>query len=69
LNYRGSFLPDADEIRKECQIRGVSFEVISDSDEVAILNEISSPSQNMESVILEKHLKLRFIHQRQTTLG
>jgi hypothetical protein len=45
-------LPDADEIRKECQIRGVSFEVISDGDEVAILNEISSPSQNMESVIL-----------------
>jgi hypothetical protein len=41
LNYRGVFLlPDADEIRKECQIRGVSFEVISDSDEVAILNEI-----------------------------
>jgi hypothetical protein len=39
----------------------VSFEVISDGDEVAILNEISSPSQNMESVILEKHLKLRFI--------
>jgi hypothetical protein len=34
-----------DEIRKECQIRGVSFEVISDSDEVAILNEISSPSK------------------------
>jgi hypothetical protein len=30
----GSFLlPDADEIRKECQIRGVSFEVISDGDE------------------------------------
>jgi hypothetical protein len=26
-------LPDADEIRKECQIRGVSFEVISDGDE------------------------------------
>jgi hypothetical protein len=62
---RGLFLlPDADEIRKECQIRGVSFEVISDGDEVAILNEISSPSQNMESVILEKHLKLRFIHQK-----
>jgi hypothetical protein len=62
-------LPDADEIRKECQIRGVSFEVISDGDEVAILNEISSPSQNMESVILEKHLKLRFIHQKANNLG
>ena len=43
LNYRGGsfLLPDTDEIRKECQIRGVSFEVISDSDEVAILNEIA----------------------------
>ena len=60
LNYRGGsfLLPDADEIRKECQIRGVSFEVISDGDEVAILNEISSPSQNMESVILEKAPKI-----------
>ncbi|MFV8334407.1 asparagine synthetase B [Flavobacterium sp. GSP14] len=60
LNYRGGsfLLPDTDEIRKECQIRGVSFEVISDSDEVAILNEISSPSQNMESVILEKAPKI-----------
>ncbi|NGY38529.1 asparagine synthetase B [Flavobacterium sp. XN-5] len=56
LNYRGGsfLLPDAPEIRKECQIRGVSFEVLSDSEEVQILNEIASPSQNMESVILEK---------------
>jgi hypothetical protein len=35
------FLPDAPEIRKECQIRGVSFEV-SDSEEARILDEISS---------------------------
>lgn len=60
LNYRGGsfLLPDADEIRKECQIRGVSFEVISDGDEVAMLNKIASPSQNMESVILEKAPKI-----------
>nr|WP_199002844.1 asparagine synthetase B [Flavobacterium sp. ASV13] len=60
LNYRGGsfLLPDADEIRKECKIRGVSFEVISDSEEASILNEISSPSQNMESVILEKAPKI-----------
>ena len=60
LNYRGGsfLLPDADEIRKECKIRGVSFEVISDSEQVSILNEISSPSQNMESVILEKAPKI-----------
>lgn len=60
LNYRGGsfLLPDADEIRKECKIRGVSYEVLSDSEEASILNEISSPSQNMESVILEKAPKI-----------
>lgn len=60
LNYRGGsfLLPDATEIRKECQIRGVSFEVLSDAEQIAILNEISSPSQNMESVVLEKAPKI-----------
>lgn len=60
LNYRGGsfLLPDVEEIRKECKIRGVSFEVISDSEQASILNEISSPSQNMESVILEKAPKI-----------
>jgi hypothetical protein len=60
LNYRGGsfLLPDAPEIRKECQIRGVSFEILSDSEEASILNEISSPSQNMETVILEKAPKI-----------
>ncbi len=60
LNYRGGsfLLPDADEIRKECKIRGVSFEILSDSEEISILDEISSPSQNMESVILEKAPKI-----------
>lgn len=56
LNYRGgSFLiPDHESIRKECNIRGVSFEVLSDAKTEAILTEISSPSQNMEAVSLEK---------------
>lgn len=60
LNYRGgSFLfPDADEIRKECQIRGVTFEVLSDAATASILEEISSPSQNQETVILEKAPKI-----------
>jgi hypothetical protein len=60
LNYRGGsfLLPDAEEIRKECQIRGVSFEVLSDSETNSILDEISSPSQNMENVILEKAPKI-----------
>ena len=71
LNYRGGsfLLPDADEIRKECQIRGVSFEVISDGDEVAILNEIASPSQNMESVILEKAPKIAVTRQKANNHG
>lgn len=60
LNYRGGsfLLPDVEEIRKECQIRGVSFEVLSDAETNSILNDISSPSQNMENVILEKAPKV-----------
>ncbi|WP_338407305.1 asparagine synthetase B [uncultured Flavobacterium sp.] len=60
LNYRGgSFLfPDATEIRKECQIRGVSFEVLSDTETNQILELIASPSQNMEAVVLEKSPKV-----------
>lgn len=60
LNYRGGsfLLPDAPEIRKECQIRGVSFELLSDAEANVILDEISSPSQNMETVVLEKAPKI-----------
>ncbi|MCK0109123.1 asparagine synthetase B [Flavobacteriaceae bacterium S0825] len=60
LNYRGGsfLLPDFEEIRKECQIRGVSFEVISDAKAESILEEISSPSHNMEAVVLEKAPKI-----------
>lgn len=60
LNYRGGsfLLPDTENIRKECQIRGVSFEVLSDSETNSILADISSPSQNMETVILEKAPKI-----------
>tara|TARA_R110000796_G_scaffold67449_6_gene154916 strand:+ start:66603 stop:67907 length:1305 start_codon:yes stop_codon:yes gene_type:complete len=60
LNYRGgSFLiPDGENIRKECQIRGVSFEILSDSEVSQILNDISSPSVNQEAVILEKAPKI-----------
>ncbi len=60
LNYRGgSFLiADFEEIKKECQIRGVSYEVISDAEAASILQEISSPSKNMEAVVLEKAPKI-----------
>lgn len=60
LNYRGGsfLLPDVAEIQRECQIRGVSYEVISDAKTEEILTLISSPSQNMESVVLEKAPKI-----------
>lgn len=60
LNYRGGsfLLPDVIEIRKECQIRGVSFEILNDSETNQILTEIASPSQNMEVVALEKAPKI-----------
>lgn len=60
LNYRGGsfLLPDAEDIRRECQIRGVSFEVLSNSKAEEILALIASPSQNMEAVILEKAPKI-----------
>ncbi|WP_243414952.1 asparagine synthetase B [Flagellimonas aquimarina] len=60
LNYRGGsfLLPDGEIIRKECQIRGISFEVLSDAQADAILDDISSPSQNQDAVILEKAPKI-----------
>tara|TARA_R110002051_G_scaffold10175_2_gene38512 strand:- start:4257 stop:5516 length:1260 start_codon:yes stop_codon:yes gene_type:complete len=60
LNYRGGsfLLPDTEDIRRECTIRGVSFEILSDGATEEILNEIASPSQNMEAVILEKAPKI-----------
>jgi hypothetical protein len=60
LNYRGgSFLsPFSEELKRECTIRGVSFEVISDTKSEEILRTISSPSQNMEAVLLEKAPKI-----------
>jgi len=60
LNYRGgSFLvSDTEALKRECKIRGVSFEVLSDAKTASILDEISSPSKNMEAVILEKAPKI-----------
>ena len=60
LNYRGgSFLiSDTEALQRECKIRGVSFEVLSDANAQSILEEIQSPSRNMEAVILEKAPKI-----------
>lgn len=55
LNYRGgSFLiPHTKDVEKECIIRGVSYEIIVESEAASILAEIASPSKNMEAVKLE----------------
>ena len=60
LNYRGGsfLLPHKDTIENECLIRGVSYELISNSEAEAILIEISSPSKNMDAVVLEKAPKI-----------
>ena len=60
LNYKGGsfLLPDFEEIQRECQIRGVSYEVISTAKAENILEMINSPSQNMEAVVLEKAPKI-----------
>ncbi|TRZ41569.1 asparagine synthetase B [Robertkochia solimangrovi] len=60
LNYRGGafLMPDTEEVRRECQIRGVSFEVLSDAKSESILAEIESPSRNQDAVILEKAPKI-----------
>ncbi|MDF1518782.1 MAG: asparagine synthetase B, partial [Lutibacter sp.] len=60
LNYEGGsfLLEDNEATRNECKIRGVTFHIISDTEASKILEEISSPSQNMESVTLEKAPKI-----------
>jgi len=60
LNYRGGsfLLEDVKFLRDACTIRGVSFEVISNKKATTILQEIKSPSQNMDAVLLEKAPKI-----------
>ena len=60
LNYRGgSFLiPYAKEIENECLIRGVSFEVVADAKANQIVEEISSPSMNMDVIPMQKAPKI-----------
>jgi len=60
LNYEGGsfLLEDNEATRNECKIRGVTFQVISDAQAAQILEEISSPSKNMEAIVLEKAPKI-----------
>lgn len=60
LNYRGgSFLMQHNiKIQNECNIRGVSYEVIPDAKAAEILDEISQPEVNMDDVKLVKAAKI-----------
>jgi len=60
LNYEGGsfLLEDNEATRKECKIRGITFQVISDTQTLKILEKISSPSLNMDVVTLEKAPKI-----------
>jgi len=60
LNYRGgSFLMQhSPEVQNECVVRGVSFEVLTDSRAAAILSEIASPSVNQDAVSMFKAPKI-----------
>ncbi len=60
LNYDGGafLIENSDQIIKECKIRGVSYQVISDAKAQIILQDISSPSKNQEAVTLEKAPKI-----------
>lgn len=60
LNYRGgSFLLNfSSNTQKECLVRGVSFEIISDADVQALKQQISNPDVNMEIMRLHKAARI-----------
>ncbi len=60
LNYDGgAFLVENNSsVEKECKIRGVSYQIITDAKAQLILEDISSPSKNQEAVTLEKAPKI-----------
>lgn len=60
LNHRGgSFLATAsEELKRECTIRGVDYEILSTNEAESLLKEIDSPSLNKSSITLEKAPKI-----------
>ncbi|WP_423129267.1 hypothetical protein [Gaoshiqia sp. Z1-71] len=60
LNYRGgSFLiSHADEIERECLVRGVSVEKLADAQANLLLTEISGPEVNQDAVSMQKAPKI-----------
>ncbi|MDR0437062.1 MAG: asparagine synthetase B [Bacteroidales bacterium] len=60
LNYRGGsfMMQHSPRIERECQLRGVSFQVIADVQAAQILREIGEPDVNMDVVKLHKAPKI-----------
>ncbi|MDR1951824.1 MAG: asparagine synthetase B [Bacteroidales bacterium] len=60
LNYRGGsfMMRHSPVIERECQLRGVSFQVLADIQASQILREISEPEVNMDAVKLHKAPKI-----------
>src|SRR5690625_3438693 len=60
LNYRGgSFLvSDKSRTQRELTIRGVDYEVVSTAQAMQILDEVRSPSKNMDAILLETAPKI-----------
>ena len=60
LNYDGGafLIPHSDAVVNESKIRGVSYQIISNTKAEIILEAISSPSKNQDAVILEKAPKI-----------
>ena len=60
LYYRGgSFAIEySEDIKQDCNIRGVSYYILSASEMDSLLKEIASPSVNMDAVLLEKAPKI-----------
>lgn len=60
LNYRGGsfLLTDKAHTQRELKIRGVDFELVSTDQAYHILDEVRSPSKNMDAVLLETAPKI-----------
>ena len=60
LNYRGGsfMIKDNKQIQEECNIRGITFELIADAQSQSIIAEISAPEINMDEVKLHKAPKI-----------
>jgi hypothetical protein len=60
LNYRGGafLMPYDEKIKSECDLRGVSYELLADARVSLILEEINRADANMDAVKLEKAPKM-----------